>query len=428
MLQGCRAWLSGQTSRTCLRAAWGAHPLQGACRFGSQTAGAAKDAAWSHRAFLTLAGVGLGSAFAVNKESSTARSAEGKSQSLCVVGEALFDFLPAKLPDGQQAFLPRPGGAPFNVCLAAKRLGADVSYLGALSTDMFGEELHKTLQSEKVDMSMAPRVPNPSTLAFVSKPPGADVRYAFFKDNAADRTLTARTVGNALAAKSFAAVHVSMGAITLEDTSMEQAFQEAFNRVHAAGGFTAFDPNLRGPMIKGSSADYAGKVEAFARHCDCVKSSDADVEFLYGAGVDLEAVAKKWLQQGPKIVVITRGPDGATAWFRQGKNGPITSLSALPPCKPPMTIDAKGQQAPVVDTVGAGDTCMGALLCGFLGKDGGKSLRAQLVGSAPFDEAAALRLREIMFAAVTAAAINVSRAGCDPPTAPELQQVVAARR
>ncbi|OLQ10719.1 hypothetical protein AK812_SmicGene5558 [Symbiodinium microadriaticum] len=50
------------------------------------------------------------------------------------------------------------------------------------------------------------------------------------------------------------------------------------------------------------------------------------------------------------------------------------------------------------------------------------------VGSAPFDEAAALRLREIMFAAVTAAAINVSRAGCDPPTAPELQQVVAARR
>lgn len=346
----------------------------------------------------------------------------------CRTDKALFDFLPAKLPDGQQAFLPRPGGAPFNVCLAAKRLGADVSYLGALSTDMFGEELHKTLQSEKVDMSMAPRVPNPSTLAFVSKPPGADVRYAFFKDNAADRTLTARTVGNALAAKSFAAVHVSMGAITLEDTSMEQAFQEAFNRVHAAGGFTAFDPNLRGPMIKGSSADYAGKVEAFARHCDCVKSSDADVEFLYGAGVDLEAVAKKWLQQGPKIVVITRGPDGATAWFRQGKNGPITSLSALPPCKPPMTIDAKGQQAPVVDTVGAGDTCMGALLCGFLGKDGGKSLRAQLVGSAPFDEAAALRLREIMFAAVTAAAINVSRAGCDPPTAPELQQVVAARR
>ncbi|CAE7796267.1 unnamed protein product [Symbiodinium sp. CCMP2592] len=119
---------------------------------------------------------------------------------------------------------------------------------------MFGEELHKTLESEQVDMTMVPRVPNPSTLAFVSKPPGADVRYAFFKDNAADRTLTARTVGNALAARSFGAVHVSMGAITLEDASMEQAFREAFKRVHAAGGFTAFDPNLRGPMIKGSAA------------------------------------------------------------------------------------------------------------------------------------------------------------------------------
>eukprot|EP00439_Symbiodinium_sp_Y106_P039491 s1288_g4.t2 len=88
MLQGCRAWRPRHTSSTGLRAAWRAHPLQVACRFGSQTAGAVKDPAWSHRAFLTLAGVGLGSAFAVNKESTTARSAEGKSQSLCVVGEA----------------------------------------------------------------------------------------------------------------------------------------------------------------------------------------------------------------------------------------------------------------------------------------------------------------------------------------------------
>ena len=55
-----------------------------------------------------------------------------------------------------------------------------------------GQELYRTLAKDDVDLSMVRRLPQPSTLAFVSKPPGADVRYAFFKEQAADRSLTAR--------------------------------------------------------------------------------------------------------------------------------------------------------------------------------------------------------------------------------------------
>ncbi|CAJ1429330.1 unnamed protein product [Effrenium voratum] len=337
--------------------------------------------------------------------------------------EALFDFLPVRAADGKQAFLPRPGGAPLNVCIAAQRLGAKVSFLGALSSDLFGEELYKTLDADDVDLSMVQRLPNPSTLAFVSKPPGSDVRYAFFKENAADRTLTARTVAELMGKKTFGAVHVSMGAVTLQDENMVQAFQEAYQRAHKAGGFTSFDPNLRGPMIKGSPAAYAERVEAFVQHADCIKSSDADIEFLYGVDADLEAVAKKWLKKGPKLVVVTRGPDGATAWYKEAKTGQVASLSVAPPCTRPQTIDFQGNPAPVTDTVGAGDTCMGSLLCSFLGEDGGSPLIPQMVGSKPFDEAAVRRLRCVLFAAVTAAAMNVSRAGCDPPTGKDLRKV-----
>ncbi|CAJ1361095.1 unnamed protein product, partial [Effrenium voratum] len=313
--------------------------------------------------------VGLGCAVALNKAPPTVRAAEPPGERrLCVVGEALFDFLPVRAADGKQAFLPRPGGAPLNVCIAAQRLGAKVSFLGALSSDLFGEELYKTLDADDVDLSMVQRLPNPSTLAFVSKPPGSDVRYAFFKENAADRTLTARTVAELMGKKTFGAVHVSMGAVTLQDENMVQAFQEAYQRAHKAGGFTSFDPNLRGPMIKGSPAAYAERVEAFVQHADCIKSSDADIEFLYGVDADLEAVAKKWLKKGPKLVVVTRGPDGATAWYKEAKTGQVASLSVAPPCTRPQTIDFQGNPAPVTDTVGAGDTCMGSLLCSFLGE------------------------------------------------------------
>lgn len=381
------------------------------------------NTAWSQRALATLAGLGLGCALLANKASPTARAAEPGGRKVCIVGEALFDLLPVKTTDGKQAFLPRPGGAPLNVCIAASRMGAKVSFLGALSSDMFGEELYRTLEADNVDLSMVKRLPNPSTLAFVSKPPGSDVRYAFFKENAADRSLSARGVAELLSGKSFGALHVSLGAITLEDSVLAEAFEQAYKNTHSTKGFTSFDPNLRGPMVKSSPSVYASRIEAFAQHADLIKSSDADIEFLYGAGADLEAVAKKWLQKGAKLVVVTRGPDGATAYFR-GKSQ-ITSLAVKPPCESPKTIDLEGNPAPVADTVGAGDTCMGTLLCYLLGEDGGAPLVDQLVGAKPFDEAAVQRLRFIMLAAVTAAAMNVSQPGCDPPRAAQLSKVLS---
>ncbi|CAE8689930.1 unnamed protein product, partial [Polarella glacialis] len=338
---------------------------------------------------------------------------------------ALIDFLPATASDGHAAYRPRPGGAPLNVCVAAKRLGVNTSFLGALSNDLFGEDLYKTLDAEKVDLGMVQRTPRPSTLAFVSKPPGADVRYAFFKENSADRSLTARSVAEGLKGRSFGAVHVSMGAITLEDVAMQEAFLEAFRLTKESGGFTSFDPNIRAPMITLSPCCYAKKVEEFARSTDVMKSSDADVEFMYGEKADLDVVAAKWLEQGPKVVVITRGPEGATAWYKDATSGKIATVTALPPCSRPQTIDAKGQPAPVQDTVGAGDTCMGYLLVGLLGEDGGQSLVAQVAAGKPWDEAAVKRLKSILANSMAAAAINCSRVGCDPPTAAELKTALA---
>lgn len=353
------------------------------------------------------------------------RSAAHPDPKICIVGEALIDFLPAATIEGETAYRWRPGGAPFNVCIAAARLGVSTTFLGNLSTDLFGEELFHTLENEGVNLSLVERLPQPTTLAFVSPTPGADVKYAFFKENAADRSLQASKIDEIMRGRSFGALHVSLGAVTLEDLPMAEAFAKSFRQARDHGGFTSFDCNIREPMISGGTQEYRDRVERFTCSADVAKASDADIEFLYGEGAKLDVVAGLWLALGPKLVVVTCGAQGALAFFKDANTGRLATISATPACQTPNTIDSKGRPVPVADTVGAGDTCMGALLFGLLGADGGLSLANQVRGSLPWDTQATTRLSFILEIAVTCAAITCSRSGADPPTRSELDNAMS---
>lgn len=369
------------------------------------------------------------SSAALKRRAAAAAARPGPSgyQGLCVAGEALIDFLPRETSSGEPCYLPKAGGSPFNVCIAARRLGLQVHFFGGLSTDLFGEDLYAQLKRENVDLSLVQRVARPSTLAFVSKSAGTDVKYAFFKENSADRSLTEKDAAVACQGRGFGAVHMSLGAVTLEDEKMAKAFSELFRQAQHFGGFTSFDPNIRANMIESGAEAYRAKVEEFIGLVDVAKASDADIEFLYGAEARLEDVAEAWLALGARLVVVTQGPQGAIAFYRPAAST-LASCAAAPPTEQPNTIDALGHAAPVADTVGAGDTCTGGLLYGFLGGDGAASLAPQLAGGAAWDAPAVLRLQEILQSAVAAAAINVSRSGCNPPTAKELAGALAAVR
>ena len=126
-----------------------------------------------------------------------------------MVGEGLIDFIPGE--DGR--FMPRCGGAPFNVCLAMARLEAPTAFLSNVSTDMFGDQICAELAQDGVDLDMVKRVANPTTLAFVSFATG-EPQYAFFYNDAADRSLTPATLPEL--PQDAAAMHLSMGAVTCE--------------------------------------------------------------------------------------------------------------------------------------------------------------------------------------------------------------------
>eukprot|EP00929_Paragymnodinium_shiwhaense_P019781 TRINITY_DN13377_c0_g1_i2.p1 TRINITY_DN13377_c0_g1~~TRINITY_DN13377_c0_g1_i2.p1 ORF type:complete len:412 (-),score=121.17 TRINITY_DN13377_c0_g1_i2:136-1371(-) len=344
---------------------------------------------------------------------------------VCIAGESLIDMLPRKSASDEAVWRPCPGGAPFNALLAAKRLGMQTTYLASLSTDMFGEELYALLEKEGVDMSLVQRVDLPTTLAFVSRVPGQGEKYAFFKENAADRALKKAYVSKVLKTNRFDAVHMSLGAVTLEDKGMAAAFEELFRTAGKQGSLRTFDPNLRSNMVKGGAPAYKKLFEGFLRHVDVVKASDDDICFLYGVTEDkIGEIAEHWLRHsksGPKLVVVTAGAKGATLYSKGGR-----TFSVAPPGTRPDTIGADGQPTPVKDTVGAGDTFMGALISGIFSSKGtyewrGKDapLLDQLLRNVPWTDASWKHLECVVERATVAAAINCARAGCDPPTSEE---------
>jgi len=126
---------------------------------------------------------------------------------------------------------------------------------------------------------------------------------------------------------------------------------------------------------------------------DLVKLSDEDCEFLR-PGLSPEDIAAELLTADrTQCVVITRGGDGAIGMSRDAR------------------VEVPAPVTEVVDTVGAGDSFMSALIAGLHARG---LLGATRLAGLTFED-----LRNVVDYAVKAAAITCTRHGADPPTAAE---------
>jgi fructokinase len=109
------------------------------------------------------------------------------------LGEALIDFTPLERDGRLGGFELHPGGSPYNVAVAAARLGYPSAFVGRISTDLFGRILVEHLEHEGVDTRLLLRGPEPTTLAFVAYEQG-DAVYSFRGEGAADAALAPEDV------------------------------------------------------------------------------------------------------------------------------------------------------------------------------------------------------------------------------------------
>lgn len=308
---------------------------------------------------------------------------------VAVAGEVLTDLVPA---DEDGVFRAAPGGSPGNVAVGLARLGVPVRMLARLSDDVLGRRLRAHLADNGVDLSHAVAATEASSLAIVVLAADGSAEYDFRVDGTADWQWTDGELTTALS--SIQALHLGSLAVTTPPGG--EVLRGLAARARASATVT-YDPNVR-PLLMGSPGDVMAVVEEMLGVADVVKASSEDVEWL-SPDRSVADVAAGWAERGPALVVITRGGDGALAVGRS--------------CGP---VECSGSLVDVVDTVGAGDSFMSALVAGMH--------RRNLLGAHAREALGALGaedVRELLREAVTASAITCSRTGADPPTAAELR-------
>jgi fructokinase len=307
-------------------------------------------------------------------------------------GEALIDFVPARTTAGESAYVARAGGSPFNVAVTVGRLGIPAGFLGSVSTDFFGGQLLAAMRRSNVDTRYVSRLDRPSTLAFVNLE-AVEPEYTFYDAEAAHRFW---------APVSDVADDVTMlhfGSLALIDEPAADHFAQLMAR-EKGRRIVTLDPNIRPSVVRGKEAAYRARLTTMLGLADLVKISAADLTWL-DSQREPAAIAAQWLAGGAALVVVTHGADGATAYARDGR-----------------AIHRPAEPIVLVDTVGAGDSFMGALLVGL--DAAGATTPA---GLARIEDAAIERA--LTFAAEVSA-ITCSRAGADPPWRDEVKVSVHA--
>ena len=293
-------------------------------------------------------------------------------------GDALIDFVPVAGPDGDTAFSPRVGGAVLNTATALRRLGQDVEFVGALSSDLFGDMLHDHMKREGIGTDFVQRTGDDSTLAFVTLE-GGEAKYAFY-----DSTSAGRLWRGVETLPGASALHI--GSVTLIAEPSARAYADLAVRM-SPKMVLSLDPNCRPGLILDPEA-YRARILGIAAVSHIVRFSDEDFDYLF-PGQSVDAVAASLLNQVSRLVILSRGAGGATAYWAGGR------------------VDVPALRANVKDTIGAGDTFHAGVLAG-LARAGCLSHD----GLAGLDTAT---VNEVLRLATAAAALNCEEVGCNPP-------------
>jgi fructokinase len=301
-------------------------------------------------------------------------------------GEALIDMLPRTTTLGEDAYAPYAGGAIFNTAIALGRLGVPTGFFTGLSDDMMGDILRKTLRESGVDYSYCATLSRPTTVAFVKLVDG-HATYAFYDEGTAGRMITEAelpALGDTCEALHF-------GAISLIPEPCGTTYEALLKREHEKR-VISLDPNIRPGFIKDKDAHMA-RIRRMAAMADIVKFSDEDLAW-FGLDGDEDALARYWLHHGAKLVVVTRGANGAVGYTAEHK------------------VTVPSERVSVVDTVGAGDTFDAGVLA---------SLKMQnLLTKQQVARLEQGQIAKALALGAKAAAVTVSRAGANPPWANEI--------
>ena len=261
---------------------------------------------------------------------------------LCI-GEALIDMICTdkgkSLSEGQN-FLKKPGGAPTNVAAAIAALGGSVELAAKVGTDPFGKHLIDVMASFGVSTKWILQDENYfTTFAFVSLMENGERDFYF--NRGADGQLTRQEV-ESIDLDEFSIIHFGSATGFLPGP-LQAAYQGLLQKALQKKILISFDPNYRHLLFKNNTQTFIDQSWNFLKACHFFKVSDEEAILITGAPT-LKDAADILLEKTKAIFTITLGKEGTMLGIN-GKTLIIESIQVKP-----------------VDTTGAGDAFVGAVL------------------------------------------------------------------
>jgi len=236
-------------------------------------------------------------------------------QIVCL-GEIILDLFPSELGRKMAevpAFQPKPGGAPANVAVAARKLGVPSAFIGKVGDDAFGYHLIGVLKREDVDtrgMRVDPQAR--TTLAFIAMPDENTAEFVFYRNPGADLMLQPDEIDHSLL-QNARAFH--FGSLSLVEEPAYSATLHALTLAHQAGAMVSFDVNYR-PTLWKNASDALERIWSIIASVDLLKINENELRLLSGeqdiATVEaIEQAGRSLLAKGPRLIGVTLGPNGS---------------------------------------------------------------------------------------------------------------------
>lgn len=270
------------------------------------------------------------------------------------VGEMLIDLLPTTSVHGAPCYQPHPGGAVANAAVALARLGGAARFIGKLSEDDLGRLLLTVLRENQVDVSFVPTTSHShTTLALVTLHADGQRAFCFYRQHTADTLLEVSDLDER-AWEDVALLHA--GSVLLTADPARSATLAALEQARGRGLVVSFDVNAR-PALWNSETVLRTMLSQVVARIDLLKCSAEEAHYLdpsRSTPLDpadtprLTALGQHLLTQGPSLVIITRGAQGALLMTSQ------------------QTVAVPASACQALDTTGAGDAFMGATLSKLL--------------------------------------------------------------
>ena len=301
--------------------------------------------------------------------------------SIWVCGEVLIDLI----PDERGERTPHVGGGPANTAKSLARLGHDVQFIDGISSDKYGQMSEKELLDDDVKLDLALKSDKPTCLAIITLNENGGASYQFEIDGTATFDFSAEWLPDPSRYKPQV-LHIGT-LVTVIQPGADVLFEWALQVAEFAP--IVFDPNVRS-VVMSDHEKYVEAVERWVSISSVVKVSDDDMAWLY-PDQRYEAVAKRWIDAGAALVVVTRGASGLVGFTADG------------------SVEVPGVKVKVADTVGAGDT-VGAIIVEAMIEKGILNLTGDV-------------LKSVLHRAAVAAGITCSRKGAQPPYKHELKGI-----